>query len=138
RVISVFDVLIQYGTNNPREIGWLLDLIPKEEIESGRVIFVQRQKGMKRDMEEDIVEKHIESNIETMSGEDSGSAKEKARNSARVQDMSLSATLSGEGDSIVDSDIRLIVKASTTEKVESVIAELKENYKDYDVKGIIL
>src|SRR5699024_5946782 len=100
RVISVFDVLIQYGTNNPREIGWLLDLIPKEEIESGRVIFVQRQKGMKRDMEEDIVEKHIESNIETMSGEDSGSAKEKARNSARVQDMSLSATLSGEGDSI--------------------------------------
>src|SRR5699024_897998 len=28
RVISVFDVLIQYGTNNPATIGWLLNLIP--------------------------------------------------------------------------------------------------------------
>lgn len=139
RVISVFDVLIQYGTNNPATIGWLLKLIPREEIESGRVIFVQRQKGMQKDVEDEIVGKHIESNIETMSSSDPDKdARERARNSTRVQDMNLSAYLSGEGDSIVDSDVRLVIKAKTPEKVESVISELKENYKNYDAKGIIL
>lgn len=138
RVISIFDVLIQYGTNNPAMIGWLLSIIPREEIESGRVIFVQRQRGMEKTTEHDILEKHIESNIETMSDTDTGSARENARNSSRVQDMQLSAALAGEGDGIVDSDIRLVIKADTTEKVENVIAELKENYKNYDVKGVIL
>lgn len=138
RVISVFDVLIQYGTNNPAPVGWLLNLIPREELESGRVIFVQRQKGMKKELEHEIVEKHIESNIETISSSTSGSARENARNSIRVQDMSLSAHLAGEGDSIVDSDVRLVIKAKTPEKVESVISELKKNYKNYDVKGVIL
>lgn len=138
RVISVFDVLIQYGTNNPATIGWLLNLIPREEIDSGRVLFVQRQKGMEKETEHDIVEKHIESNIETMSGSDTGSAKEKARNSSRIDDMNLSAALSGEGDPIIDSDVRLVIKADTTEKVENVISELKENYKNYDIKGVIL
>src|SRR5699024_678376 len=55
QVISVFDVLIQYGTNNPATIGWLLNLIPREELESGRVIFVQRQKGMQKETENEIV-----------------------------------------------------------------------------------
>lgn len=138
RVISVFDVLIQYGTNNPETIGWLLKLIPREELESGRVIFVQRQKGMKKDNEYEIVEKHIESNIETISGSSSGSAKENAQNASRVHDMNLSGYLAGEGDNIVDSDVRLVIKAKTPEKVESVITELKKTYKNYDVKGVIL
>lgn len=138
RVISVFDVLIQYGTNNPATVGWLLNLIPREELESGRVIFVQRQKGMNKETEDEIVEKHIESNIETIGSSTSGSARENARNSTRIHDMSLSAMLAGEGDSIVDSDVRLVIKAKTPEKVESVISELKDNYKNYDVKGVIL
>src|SRR5690625_4130732 len=104
-VISVFDVLIQYGTNNPASVGWLLNLIPREELESGRVIFVQRQKGMKKDTEYEIVEKHIESNIETINASSSGSAKENAQNASRVQDMGLSGYLAGEGDNIVDSDV---------------------------------
>src|SRR5699024_12309624 len=94
---------------------------------------------MQKETEDEIVRKHIESNIETISSaEPDKDAREKARNSTRVQDMNLSAYLAGEGDSIVDSDVRLIIKAKTPEKVENVILELKENYKNYDAKGIIL
>lgn len=139
KVICVFDVLIQYGTHNPAAIGWLLNLIPKEEIESGRVIFVQRQKGMEKNEEYEIKEKHIESNIATISSSSSGgSATQNAQNADRVQDMVIAGKLAGEGDNIVDSDVRLVIKAKTPEKVESVITELKNAYKNADVKGIIL
>lgn len=138
-VISVFDLLFQYGTNRPASIGWVLDVIPREEIESGRVMFIQRQKGMEKDRENDIVDTEIEVNLLTMeSSNDSKSAKERSQNTQRVQDMRLSGQLSGTHDTIIDSDMCLVVKADSVEKVEQVIKELKEAYKHYDVKGVLL
>ncbi|MBC2173921.1 hypothetical protein [Listeria booriae] len=139
KVVSVFDVLIQYGSNSPAPIGWLLQLIPKEEISSGRVIFVQRQKGMEKEKEMSVIEKDIETNIVTMdSSADGRSAKQRAQNASRIKDMALSGQLSGEGDTIIDSDIRLVIKAKTAQKVEETLVALKKNYKHHDVKGIVL
>nr|WP_260480309.1 hypothetical protein [Listeria booriae] len=138
-VISVFDVLIQYGAYNNAPVGWLLDLIPKGELEHGRVLFAQRQQGMEKEKESDVIEKDIETNIATIS--DSGeakSAKQRAQNASRVKDMALAGYLSGIGDTVIDSDVRLIVKSKTPEDVEKTILELKKNYKHHDVKGIIL
>ncbi|HFD1725288.1 TPA: hypothetical protein QFM54_001861 [Enterococcus faecium] len=138
-VISVFDILIQYGTHNPANLGWLLDLIPREQLESGRVIFIQRQKGMEKEREIEIVEKDIETNITTIGNSgNEGSAKQKTQNRQRIIDMTLAGELSGMEDTIVDSDIRLVIKAKTPETVEKVVEELKTAYKHYNVKGVIL
>lgn len=135
-VISVFDVLVHYGTNNPARIGWLLRLIPREEIESGSIRFVQRQKGMNKSTETSIVDKHLPSNIATMGNSDEQSEKAKAQNRQRIYDMKLAGELSGAEDTIVDTDIRMIVKGRTPEDVEMVIEEIQSRYKNYNVKGI--
>lgn len=138
-VMCVFDLLFQYGTNRPASIGWVLDVIPREEIESGRVMFIQRQKGMDKDRENDIIDTEIEVNLATMeNSNDSKSAKDRSQNTQRMQDMRLSGQLSGTHDTIVDSDMCLVIKADSVEKVEKVVKELKEAYKHYDVKGILL
>ena len=137
-VISVFDVLFQYGTNNPAPIGWLVRIIPKEELESGRVAFVQRQKLMEKSTEEDIIEKRLRSNVVTIANTKTKSAKQNAQNATRLGDMSISEDLAGDEESIVDSDVRLVVKAKTPQDVENVIDELKRAYKNADVKGVLL
>ncbi|WP_088841007.1 hypothetical protein [Listeria sp. ILCC797] len=137
-VISVFDVLVQYGSYNEAPIGWLLNLIPKMELKHGNVMFTQRQKGMEKDKENSVIERDIETNITTISESGQGkSSKQRAQNVGRVWDMKLAGELSGKGDTIIDSDLRLIVKARTPKDVEKTIKELKNNYKHYDVKGII-
>lgn len=136
-VISVFDVLIQYGTHNPAKVGWLLSVLPKEEVESGRVIFVQRQKGMEKEREREIIDNDISSNVVTI-GEQSKedkSAKARSQNSDRRRDLSIAGELS-KNETIIDSDLRLIVKAKTPEDIESTIEELKRIYKNHDIKGI--
>ncbi|MEM5206114.1 hypothetical protein AACB41_01315, partial [Enterococcus faecalis] len=65
KVVCFFDVLIQYGTFNPAPIGWLLNIIPREEIESGKVMFFQKQRGMDRERESEIIETEIETNVTT-------------------------------------------------------------------------
>lgn len=139
KVVCIFDVLIQYGTHNPASIGWLLDVIPREKIESGKVMFIQRQQGMDKERESEIIDTEIETNIVTMAeSNDSKSAKDRSQNIQRMYDMKLSGELSGKHDTIIDSDVCLVVKADSVEKVESVISELKEAYKHYDVKGVLL
>ncbi|STE38126.1 hypothetical protein [Enterococcus mundtii] len=135
-VISVFDVLFHYGTNSPAAIGWLLCVIPKENIENGDVQFVQRQQGMDVQTEANILDKHLNSNIATIGSTKIRSEKARAQASMKIHDMRLAGELAGVEDSIVDSDIRMIVKAKTPEAVESIIEELQNVYKNYDVKGI--
>lgn len=137
-VFAVFDVLLEYGSYNTAPIGWLLDLIPKGKLKHGRVLFVQREKGMDKEKENDVVNKHIETNINTMeSSTEAKSAKQRAQNAKRTRDMALAGELSGQGDMVIDSDIRLVVKAQTTKDVEETIKELKKNYKEHDVKGVM-
>ena len=40
RVFSVFDVLIQYGTNNPAPVGWMNMVTSRDQILYGDVMFV--------------------------------------------------------------------------------------------------
>lgn len=136
-VISIFDVLVQYGTNNPARIGWLLDLLPKDQLTSGRIFFIQRQKGMEKSTQNDIIEKKLHSNITTTANTTTPSAKQNAQNASRIGDMRLAEALAGQEDTIVDSDVQLVVKAKTPEDIENVIVELKSAYKNYDVKGIM-
>lgn len=137
-VFSVFDVLVQYGTNNPARIGWALDLLPREEIKSGKVYFVQRQQGMDKKSENEVVEKRLESNADTITNTKTASAKQEAQNVSRVNDMRVAAELAGHEDTIVDSDVQLVIKARTPKAVEEVIKELKIAYKNVDMKGVLL
>lgn len=135
--ISVFDVLIKYGTNNPAKVGWLLDTLPKERVASGQVVFIQRQKQMDKKTQNEIVEKRLTSNIQTITNTRTNSSKQEVQNLTRIDDMRLSQILSGEEDQIIDSDLRLIVRAKTSKDVEEVIEELKYIYKNYDTKGVM-
>lgn len=139
KVVCFFDVLIQYGTFNPAPIGWLLNIIPREEIESGKVMFFQKQRGMDRERESEIIETEIETNVTTMMNSGDGkSSKENTQKISRIHDMKIAGQLSGKNDTIVDSNILLRVEAESAEKVEKAIAELKEAYKHYAVKGVLL
>lgn len=138
KFISIFDVLFQYGTNNPASIGWLLRLVPKEQIESGNIKFIQREKGMDKDREDDIIETEMEVNVSTLeNSKDEKNAKERTQNSQRIRDMRDSGALAGEHDTIVDSDICLIVKSDSAEGVEQTLKEIKKAYKHNSVKGVM-
>lgn len=136
--ISIFDVLVQYGTNNPAKIGWLLRLIPRDQINKGTIFLVQRQAGMDKSTEETIFEKRLHSNATTIANAKTTNAKQEAQNQTRIQDMTVSSQLAGRDESIVDSDVRLIVKAKNAKEVEEIISEIKLSYKNNDVKGIEL
>lgn len=139
KVVCVFDVLFQYGTHNPASIGWLLDVIPREEIQSGKAMFIQRQQGMNKERENEIIDNEIETNITTiLSSNDGKSSKDRNQNKQKVGDMQIAGFLSGQQDTIIDSDICLVIKADSVEKVETVLKELKEAYKYHDVKGVLL
>lgn len=136
-VVSIFDVVFQYGTNRPAAIGWLTRLIPSELLEDGRVTFVQRQKGVDKSTEDNITSKQLESNAATMSNNDSSDTKENSKNNDRIEDLQIAASLAKK-DIIVDSDVKLIVKAKSPKAVERVIHELKLIYKDKGIHGVML
>lgn len=138
-VISVFDVLFQYGTNSPAPTGWVNMVLPRDQIKHGVIEITQRQQGMEKSTETAIVDKTLGSYTTTLANDESTkSARDNEQNRMRIRDMKLSAQLSGGDDSIVDSDMRLVVKADTPEDVELAIEELKADYKNNDVKGVIL
>lgn len=137
-VVSCFDVLFQYGTNNPADIGWLINLIPQSQISDGTIYFVEREKGMDKSTETDIMQKRLASNLVTISNSKTSDAQQITKNSRRGEDLKQSAQLAGQEDTIVDSDIILIVKAKSPEDVESTISKIKELYRDNDVKGVML
>ena len=137
KVISVFDVTFIYGSNRPDVIGWVTKLIPSSLLDSGKVLFVQRQKGIDKETEDDITNKTLASSIETMANTKDKDAKESAKNSSRITDMQISASLS-KNDIMIDSDVMLIVRADTPEDVERTIYEMKINYKNDSVRGVMI
>lgn len=137
KVISIFDITFEYGTNRPAQIGWVTRLIPSSLIESGKIIFIQRQRGIDKGTENDITSKTLASSMATMAEADDNDAKEDSKNSDRVKDLRLSAALS-KSDIIVDSDVVMIVRADTPQKIEEVIAELKLNYKNDNIRGVMI
>lgn len=136
-VRAVFDIVFAYGTNRPDKIGWVNKVIPRYFIESGKVVFIQRQKGIPKETEDKIFQNSLPSNVETMNNSTAKDTREDAKNNSRTADLELAAQLS-QSDTIVDSDLMLVVKASTPAKVEEVVKELKLNYKKAEVEGIMI
>lgn len=138
RVFSIFDIIIQYGTNNPAKIGWVKDIIPRNMLRSGEVVIVQRQRGMPKKTEDEIIAKKLKSSMKTTENTKTDDAREESQNHRRVDDMQLAIALSGHDDEdIIDSDLRLMIKAKTPQRVEQVLEDLKKNYQDHGVHGII-
>ncbi|KRL79205.1 hypothetical protein [Ligilactobacillus equi] len=137
-VISVFDVMFEYGTNNPAPIGWLNNVIPRDTIRHGEFIFITRQHGMDKDTEQDIISHRINENSEGYSEEETTNAREKNQNSQRVRDLQLAGILAGKEETIVDEDLLLIVKASSPENIELALEELRDAYKNDAFKGVML
>lgn len=136
-VLSIFDVLIAYGTNSPDKIGWMTKIIPRDQLKSGDVRFIWRQHGMEKSTESDIMDKKLRASLVTTANTQTDSAKQDAQNASRVSDMRIAEQLAGQDDTIIDTDIRLVVRASTPERVEETIKELHQNYKNYDIKGVM-
>lgn len=134
---SIFDIVFQYGTNRQVGIGWVTRLIPSSLIEDGKVILVQRQKGVPKDVEDSIVGKRINSSALTMDNNQDSDARENSKNSSRITDLGIAASLS-KNDVIVDSDIVLIVKGKRPKDVEQVIHDLKLNYQNDDIHGVLI
>lgn len=138
RYLTIMDVLISYGTNRPAGIGWLINTLPKDPLKSGTVIFAQRQGLMDKSTQEKIVDKGLSVATNVVASEKTDSAKQHAKNKTQVHDNQISAQLAGIDEKIIDSDLRLIVKAKTPELVEKTIRELEASYKNNDIKGIML
>ena len=139
RVMSIFDVIFRYGTNNIASPGWVNDVIPRSIIHHGEFHFIQRQRGMDKDSEDDVIAKHMKSNSETISKErkTEANAGERTRNQMRIDDISIAEELIGKEETIIDSDLMLIVKETDPDKIELALDELKDSYKDHAVKGIM-
>ena len=137
KVISIFDVTFVYGDNRPDVIGWVNKFIPSTLIESGKVIFVQRQKGVDKDTQNDITSKTLASSIITMASSDDKDAQEDSKNSDRIQDMQMSASLA-KNNIMIDSDLMLIVRADTPEDIERAVYELKMCWKNELVRGVMV
>jgi hypothetical protein len=137
-VMAVFDLLFDYGTNRPAKIGWVTSVIPKSELNAGRITIVERQKMIDETTENEILDKKLASAIATTESTTTDSARESSKNSDRVYDMELASKLAGNDENIIDSDLRVLVKADSPENVEMVIDEMMINYKNANVKGITL
>lgn len=94
---------------------------------------------MDKDSEDDVIAKHMKSNSETISKErkTESNAGERTRNQMRVDDISIAEELIGKEETIIDSDLMLIVKETDPDKIELALDELKDSYKDHAVKGIM-
>lgn len=138
QTLAVFDVLFDYGSNRPAEIGWVNRVIPRNELNAGRIIIIERQKMIDETTESEILDKKLASSIATTSSTDTESARENSKNSDRVEDMYLASQLAGRDENIIDSDLRIIIKADTPEGIETVVDELMVNYKNAGIKGITL
>lgn len=136
-VKSVFDITFQYGKMHEADVGWVTKVIPSEALEYGKVTFMQRQQGVSKSTEDKITGKTMVSNSETMKKSKSTDSKENSLNSLRQYDIALASDLA-KSDVLIDSDLMLVVNANSADNIEKVIHELKMNYKNNDVHGIIL
>lgn len=134
---SVFDVKFKYGTNNPASIGWVNMLIPSNNLKNGRVFFAMREKRMSKSAENEAMGKTIRARQVTMLNQKSSNdLREDSKKDAELDDISQAQKLA-KTEGIVDSDITLVVKAKSPEKLEETVDELKQDYKDRGLKGIM-
>jgi hypothetical protein len=136
--LSIFDVLISYGTNRPAGIGWLINVLPKDPLKSGKVLFAERQRLMDKNTADKIVDKDLTVAANVVANEKTDSARQETKNRIRYRDAEISAQLAGVDEKIIDSDLRLIVKAKTPKLVEKTIRELEASYKNNGIKGVML
>lgn len=137
RYIAIYDVVIQYGTHNPESVGWLTQLIPSQNLQNGDIYFALREKGTPKSVEDDILAKRVSSRQATnANGKDSSDVRERSKKEMEQEDLVLTQSLA-KTDKIIDSDCLLVVKADTPEKLEATIKELRQNYKDDGINGIM-
>ena len=138
RYVSVFDVLVQYGTHNPEVIGWLTKLIPTQQLKDGDIYFAYREKGMSKGTENEIFSKKLHSRKITMlNSEESTDERENSKKRLELEDIQLTNELA-KNEHIVDSDISLVVWADTPEQLKKTVDELRQNYKDSGIPGFMI
>ena len=136
-MISIFDTLFQYGTNNPADIGWTNIVLPKANLKDVDIHLVQRQRGMSKDEEEKVFSKYFADNADVLQKDDTKDARSKNKNNDRLRDIRVSSSLAGQEETIVDTDMLLILKGKDADSIEQGLADIKESYKDRAVKGIM-
>lgn len=136
--MTMFDVHFKYGTYNPAPIGWLNTLIPSSLLRKGRIYFAYREKGMSKSVENEIMAKRLNSRVATMAHQkQSSDFRENSKQQEEFNDLQLTRALA-KSEHVVDSDIALIAKASTPQRLEELVRELRQDYKDRGVVGIML
>lgn len=142
KYMAIYDVLFQYGTNNPDYIGWLTKVIPSDSLKNGDIFFALNERKMDRETEEDIFGKKLHQRAVTTANQQAEDKDSDIRNQGKrnlqLQDMNLDVELAKEEESIIDSNLTLVVKSSTVEKLEKTIDELKQKYSDDGISGVIL
>lgn len=134
---TVFDVLIKYGTHNPEVIGWLTKIIPTSAVSKGKIYFALREKGMGKKTEDAILGKKLTARIGTMQNNDeSKDVREQTKKELEYTDIAVTRQLSKD-ESIIDSNLSLVIKSKTIEGLEETVADLRQSYKDDGLKGIM-
>ena len=142
KYMAIYDVLFQYGTNNPDGIGWLTKVIPSQPLKNGDIFFALRERKMNHDTEEEILSKKLHQRATTTANQQAEDKDQDVRSQSKrhlqLQDMQLAVDLAGAEEEIIDSDFSLVIKSSTVEKLGKTIEELKQFYSDDGISGIIL
>ena len=136
--MTIYDVHFKYGTYNPAPIGWLNMLIPSSLLQKGKIYFAYREKGMLKSTEDDVLSHRLRARQVTMQNQkESSDVRETSKKEAEMNDIALTKQLA-KSEHIIDSDISLIVKAKTPERLEETVRELRQNYKDRGIVGVML
>lgn len=136
--MTMYDVHFKYGSYNPDVIGWVNKLIPSSLLRKGHIYFAYREKGMSKGEENEILSKKLRARQVTAENQkESSDVRETSKKEAELNDIKLAKQLS-KSEHIIDSDISLIVKAKTPERLEETVRELRQNYKDRGIVGIML
>lgn len=136
--ITVYDVLVKYGTHNPESLGWYTQFIPSVQITNGDIWFGHREKGMGKSTENTIFSTTINSRQKTQFNMKAPKdIREQSKRDLERADIALVHELSKADEHIIDSDIVLVVRAKSPEKLELAIKELRQNYKDNGISGFM-
>ncbi len=136
--ITVFDVLVKYGTHNPEVIGWLTQLIPSDQLKHGDIWFGYREKGMGKKTEDTIFSKTLNSKqASAKKAKPDKDLREQSKRELEDEDINLTRALTNDDEKIVDSDTVLVVRAKSPKDLEKTIGELRQNYKDNGILGFM-
>ena len=137
-VASVFDVLFDYGTHNPEEIGWICKVIPSENIHHCKLLFFEREKGVPKPKQKDIIQKKMASNLYSVDNTPETDMEQLSNNGNRSDDIKISAILAGRKDTIIDSDILMVIVSDSPEHIEQGLALIRNSYHNNNIDGITL